>query len=268
MSFTSRINDVFQKEKIYFFLHVLVLVLSIYLIWAISYDTFNNVDELQNHHFEKVDFWICMVFLVDFFAELFLSQKKWHYLATHFLFLLVSIPYGVLIHHYGFNFGPETEYLVRYIPLIRSGYALAIVVGWFTYNKATGLFVTYLVTLVATVYFSSLVFYVFERGVNSGVTNYDDALWWAAMDVTTVGSNVIAVTTVGRVLSVVLAAFGMLMFPIFTVYVTSLITQKRNTNSDTMITVSKHGDKKANADTEASEKKIKSGGVELNQSGH
>ncbi len=46
------------------------------------------------------------------------------------------------------------------------------------------------------------------------------------MDVTTVGSNIEAVTGVGRVLSVLLAALGMMMFPIFTVYVTNLITQR------------------------------------------
>ena len=45
------------------------------------------------------------------------------------------------------------------------------------------------------------------------------------MDVTTVGSNIIAVTTTGRVLSVLLAALGMMMFPIFTVYITNLIQQ-------------------------------------------
>lgn len=51
------------------------------------------------------------------------------------------------------------------------------------------------------------------------------------MDVTTVGSNIIAVTATGRVLSVLLAALGMMMFPIFTVYVTSLI-QKKNKEKD------------------------------------
>ena len=51
-------------------------------------------------------------------------------------------------------------------------------------------------------------------------------LWWAYMDVTTVGSNIIAVTPTGRVLSVLLAALGMMMFPIFTVYVTSLVERR------------------------------------------
>ena len=81
--------------------------------------------------------------------------------------------------------------------------------------------------LLATVYFSSLIFFVLEHKVNSEVSSYSDALWWAFMDVTTVGSNVYAVTVTGRVLSVLLAALGMMMFPIFTVYVTSLV-QKTN----------------------------------------
>ena len=62
-----------------------------------------------------------------------------------------------------------------------------------------------------------------EHKVNPEVKDYSDALWWAFMDVTTVGSNIIAVTPTGRILSVLLAALGMMMFPIFTVYVTSLV---------------------------------------------
>lgn len=61
--------------------------------------------------------------------------------------------------------------------------------------------------------------------MNPLVTNYGDALWWAFMDVTTVGSNIVAMTPTGRALSVLLAALGMMMFPIFTVYVTSLVTK-------------------------------------------
>ena len=172
-------------------------------------------------------FGLCILFLLDFILEWFLAKHKGRYFATHFVFLLVAIPYQSIISWAGWTFSEEITYLLRFIPLVRGGYALAIVVGWLTYNKASGLFVTYLTTLLATVYFSSLAFYVMEHGVNTLVTGYGDALWWAFMDVTTVGSNIIAVTVTGRVLSVLLAALGMMMFPIFTVYVTSLV-QKRN----------------------------------------
>ncbi|WP_054960796.1 potassium channel family protein, partial [Bacteroides thetaiotaomicron] len=164
-------------------------------------------------------------FLFDFVLEFFLAKHKWRYIRTHFIFLLVAIPYQNIIAYYGWTFSPEVTYLLRFIPLLRGGYALAIVVGWLTYNRASSLFVSYLTMLLATVYFASLAFFVLEHKVNPLVTDYGDALWWAFMDVTTVGSNIIAMTTTGRVLSVLLAALGMMMFPIFTVYITNLIQQ-------------------------------------------
>lgn len=210
-------------------LHLLILALSILLIVLISVDTFKNIDFYNQPRFEKWQFWICIVFIADFFIEFFLSDKKKHYFATHFLFLIVSIPYQAFIYRYGIAeyFSRDFLYIIRYMPLIRGGYAMAIVIGWFTSNKATGLFFSYIITLFSTVYFASLTFFLFEHGVNPLVKSYKDALWWAAMDVTTVGCNIVAVTGVGRVLSVLLAALGMMMFPIFTVYVTNLLT-KRN----------------------------------------
>lgn len=215
-----------KRNGVLMFLHILILILSLVLIAMISYDSFRNVTFYSEPNFQKWQFWICVVFMVDFFVELIISDKKGHYLATHFFFLLVSIPYQYLIYHYHWDVSKELSYLVRYVPLIRGGYALAIVVNWFTSNKATGLFFTYIILLLSTVYFASLTFYLFEFGVNPNVKTYSDALWWAAMDVTTVGSNITAVTGVGRVLSVLLAALGMMMFPIFTVYVTNLVTSR------------------------------------------
>lgn len=213
----------FQKEGIYGFLHILILLLSLFLIVDISIDTFNDVPFITQPSYLKTQFWICMFFIADFILEFFLSKHKIHYLQTRFLFLLVSIPYLNIIDYYSITFSTEVTYFLRFIPLVRSGYALAIVVGWLTANKASGLFVSYLTMLLATVYFSSLIFFVLEQKVNPEVTGYDDALWWAFMDVTTVGSNIYAVTPTGRILSVLLAALGMMMFPIFTVYVTSLV---------------------------------------------
>ena len=215
---------------IYLALHIAMLILSVFLIVSISIDTFKGIAFYDNPKFLRTQTWICVVFLADFFVEFFLAKRKWRYLATHFVFFLVSIPYLFIIHHFHLQFPAEVTYVIQFIPMVRGGYALAMIVGWFTYNKATGLFVTYLVTLIATVYFASLVFYLFEHGPNVNVTCYQDALWWAAMDVTTVGCNIVAVTAIGRVLSVLLAAMGMMMFPIFTVYVTSLITLRRQTS--------------------------------------
>lgn len=220
----SAVTDIIYVHKgIYGFLHIIILLLSLFLIVTISIDTFNNIPFITQGSYLKIQFWICMFFIADFMLEFLLSKHKLYYLKTHFLFLIVSIPYLNIINHYELTFSSEVTYFLRFIPLVRSGYALAIVVGWLTSNRASGLFVSYLTMLLATVYFSSLIFFVLEHKVNPQVTGYNDALWWAFMDVTTVGSNIYAVTSTGRILSVVLAALGMMMFPIFTVYVTSLV---------------------------------------------
>lgn len=229
MADVKQLNNFFRDKGIFMVLHIIILVLSVLLVVLISIDTFNGIDFYEQPRFEKWQFWICIVFMADFFIELILSDNKRRYLATRIMFLIVSIPYQAIIYRYGWDIyiSKEVSYLIRYMPLIRGGYAMAIVVGWFTSNKATGLFFSYIITLFSTVYFASLTFYLFEHGVNPLVKVYKDALWWAAMDVTTVGSNIVAVTGVGRVLSVLLAALGMMMFPIFTVYVTNILT-KRN----------------------------------------
>ena len=214
---------VYNKKGIYEVLHVIILILSLFLIISISIDAFKDISFITQTSYLKTQFWICMFFLFVFILEFSVSKQKGYYLKTHFIFLLVSIPYLNIIDYYQIVLSPEVTYFVRFFPLVRGGYALAIVVGWLTTNKASGLFISYLTMLMATVYFSSLIFFVIEQKVNPMVHQYSDALWWAFMDVTTVGSNIYAMTPTGKILSVVLAALGMMMFPIFTVYVTSLV---------------------------------------------
>ena len=223
----KKLKESLKDKGVYAFLHILILVLSVFLVVRISIDTFHNEAFYLEPKFIKFQFWICIVFLFDFFVEFFLAENKWRYIRNRFIFFLVSIPYNSIISFYGWTFSPQVTYALHYIPLIRGGYAMSIVVSWFTYNRATGLFISYLATLIFTIYFASLAFYVFEYHVNPLVKNYQDALWWACMDATTVGSNIVAVTPVGRILSVLLAALGMMMFPIFTVYVTNLLTRTK-----------------------------------------
>lgn len=239
-------TDVFlHRYGFYALLHIVILLLSIYLVVCISIDTFHNLAFYKQPEFLTIQFWICVVFLSDFFLEFILAEKKRHYLLTHAVFFIVSIPYLWIFQHYNLHFSKQLEYVLQFIPLVRGGYAMAIVVGWFTSNRATSLLLSYLITLLSTVYFSSLAFYLFEHHHNSLVKTYSDALWWASMDVTTVGSNIVAVTPVGRVLSVLLAALGMMMFPIFTVYVTNLIKHK-NEDHDSIMALTAAAENMAN----------------------
>lgn len=206
-------------------LHLCVLGLSIFLIVGISKASIQTTVPFdQQVNYLEIQWWVCIALLVIFLLEFVLAKKKLHFLRNNFFFLLVSIPYTNVLPYMGWNLSANTIYLLGFIPLIRAAYAVAYVVGWFTYQRATKIFVTYFCTLLAVLYFGSLVFYVSEHGVNPLVKAYPDAVWWTAMEVTTVGCSIEAVTTTGKVLSFLVSVSGLLLIPLFTVYVQNLIS--------------------------------------------
>lgn len=199
----------FTRRMVYDVLHVVVLLLSILLVVGISVDTFKDIAFYNQPRFLKLQLMVCLFFLFDFFVEFFMSDRKRHYLWTHAVFFFVSIPYQFLISYFNIELPPELSYILRFAPLTRGGYALAIVIGWFTSNRVTGMFITYLLILVSTLYFVSMSFYVVEHNINPGVENYLDALWWACMEMTTAGSSINAISrrTVPRILHGLLRAY-------------------------------------------------------------
>lgn len=202
-------------------LNALVLLGSVLIIVGLSIEVFHDSDQMYYALYTDLQFWVCIVFLLDFFVRFALSRRKWRFLARNFIFFLVAIPYLQIFGVLNMPLSAEANYLLRLMPLIRGGYGLAIMVGWIARNRTTSLMVSYVLMIMALIYFASLVFYSLEHSINPGVTSFGTSLWWAFMNVTTVGSNIFAMTTTGKALTIVLAASGMMMFPIFTVYITS-----------------------------------------------
>lgn len=93
-------------------------------------------------------------------------------------------------------------------------------------NRISGMFKAYIFLLIAVVYFSSLIFYAEEHAGNPDVTTYGDAIWWAIMCMTTAGSYIGETTLTGKILSVVLSGGGLILFPVFTVYITNAVTHR------------------------------------------
>lgn len=214
-------------------MNFIVLVLSVILIIWISSDTFSRVDLLYNRRYMNFQLWVCVVFIVDFFVELFYADNKKKYCWHRTLFLLLSIPYLNILEWLHVPLGHEALYFIRFIPLARGALALAIVMGYLSRNAVTSMFLSYLSIMILVGYFCSLIFYQQEAGVNPQVHSYWDALWWTAMNLTTVGCNIEPVTVSGKITAVVLPVCGMIVFPLFTVYLTNYVTQmvKSNLNS-------------------------------------
>lgn len=200
-----------------------VIVLSVMLIVYISVDTLQGNDFLQNRHYMRFQLWACAVFLADFFVELALEDDRLCYLRRRWVFLLLSIPYLNLIAEFDIPLQPNVLYFIRFVPLARGVAAIAIVGGAVAKSRITSFMVSYIITLVAIIYLGSLMFLFYEHPVNPQVNNFGTALWWALMNATTLGCDISATTLAGKILECILSLCGIVMFPLFTVYITSYI---------------------------------------------
>lgn len=206
-------------------LNALVIFASIVLVACLSLQTFHNGTYLTHELYLKIQFWICIFFIVSFFIFLFISKNKVKFLLKYSVLLLLSIPYLSILKHTAIALTAEQMYLISMLPFIRGCVALVILTLLLIERHATALFISYIVLLLSFIYLLSLVFFLFERSVNPMVANYADAIWWACMTVTTNGSNIVPVTTIGKVTTTLLAATGMTTFPIFTVYFTAIVSR-------------------------------------------
>ena len=78
------------KKGIYGILHIIILIMSLFLVISISVDTFKGIPFYTQSSYMKVQLCICLWFLFDFVLEFFLAKHKGRYLRTHFIFLLVE----------------------------------------------------------------------------------------------------------------------------------------------------------------------------------
>ena len=122
--------------------------------------------------------------------------------------------------------------VVAALPLLRAFVAMGVVVRWFVAGGMGRIFWAYIFTVVCFTYLAALMFYDYEVMVNPKLQGFGNALWWAWMGVTTVGAAIFPVTTIGKVLAVLLPSLGMMFFPIFTIYVTNLYGQTSSQRED------------------------------------
>lgn len=199
-------------------LNVIVLILSFGLIVFISWDTYKGVDYLMNAAYMKYQFAVCILFLAEYIYNFVISRKKIRFFIFTLPFLLVSIPYLNIIEYYNIDLNRELLHFLCSIPIFRGLAAIVFMVSFIAKKISTTLFFSYLLVMVPLIYMSGLLFYVAEKDVNTAVKNLWYALWWAGMDVTTIGCYINPVTSTGMILGFILSLLGLIMLPLFTVY--------------------------------------------------
>ena len=207
-------------------LNILVLAGSIAILVILSLEMLNNLEPYDSLLFMRVQLWVCIVFLLDFVVRFIASERKGRFLWRNLFFLVVSIPFLNIAQYFDLQMSDTLYYFAKAMPLIRGAYGIGIIVGWITKTKIATLFISYVIIILAFTYFSSIVFFITEKGVNAEVHTFWNAVCWACMNVTTVGSNIVAQRVPGQILAVLLPTAGMVLFPIFTAYVTTTFQSK------------------------------------------
>ncbi len=211
-------------------MNFVTLAAGVVLLLAISVEILMG----DHRHFSEAYLWVqfvvCLVFLIDLLVRMGRSDRRGRFFVRNLLFLLISIPYLNLIDWFSLEVPRDWAMLIGLMPMLRAFLALYIIVAWLAKNRFNQLLSAYLFSVLVFTYLASLVFYDYEILVNPHLTDYGNALWWAWMNVTTVGASIFPVTAVGKVVCVLLPIVGMIFFPIFTVYISQYYTGKKSGN--------------------------------------
>ena len=209
-------------------MNFITLLAGIALLVSVSYEIVTGNHSEFSDWYLTTQLCICIIFIIDFFVRMGSVEDKGRYFRRNFLFLLLSIPYLNIIDWCGATLDREWSMLIGIIPLLRTLVAVYVMVRWFVERGVRRLFTAYALTVILITYLSGLVFYDYEILVNTHLHGFGNAVWWAFMGMTTVGAEIFPVTAVGKVLAVMLPALGMLMLPLFTVYVSDLFKSRDN----------------------------------------
>ena len=108
---------VLREKGIYGILHVIILILSLFLVISISVDTFKGIPFYEQSVYMKVQLWICALFLADFVLEWFLQRLLPKSITTH----SQAVPVSLLLLYTASSplsttmLSPDAKALLKYI---------------------------------------------------------------------------------------------------------------------------------------------------------
>jgi voltage-gated potassium channel len=162
--------------------------------------------------FIALDMFIWAVFAVDMGIKVLVTPKRLTYLRRHWLeVLIVIVPFFrplrlIRLFLFGSRAFVGVRRLVHVDFLVVYGIGLVIIAA----------------TVVASV----------ERGEHASIHSFADALWWAAVTITTVGyGDMVPVTTTGRAVAFVLMLGGIAFFSGITANLASFLVRGEDTHN-------------------------------------
>lgn len=220
-----------KSRGVLFWGRLVVMIAAVALVVVSSIETFSQRSFNLSYWGVCLQTIVCLLMSFEMGAEFVLSHRRVRYAATHWPLLILCVPWVLILRLGDVAIASEWLFLLQLLPIIRAIVVLAQLLSLLRFSTADSLFGAYIALLAAVLYFSSLMFYIAEDGVNPGIHSFRSAVYWAVMTMTTTGSNILEITPVGQALATVLAASGLILFPVFTVYIADATSRKDKNQS-------------------------------------
>jgi len=204
------------------FLNSLIIILSIYVLFALLIDTFFKLPTEISRLLFTIDNGICFIFIFDFSIRFYRAEHKLKFMKWGWIDLISSIP-SVDILRAG-----RLIRLIRLLRVLRTFRSTRVLINHIFKSKIKGTMTTVSIITLLIIISSSISILIVENAPESNIKTAEDALWWAMVTVTTVGyGDKFPVTTDGRIIAVVLMISGVGLFGVFTGYISSIFVNER-----------------------------------------
>tara|TARA_R110002049_G_scaffold130820_6_gene289322 strand:- start:3296 stop:3979 length:684 start_codon:yes stop_codon:yes gene_type:complete len=201
-----------------------LFVLSIYVLVALLAEAFIVQDAEIQSVLQYIDFGICLVFLADFFVNLYKAESRREYMRWGWLDFLSSIP-AIDVLRWG-----RVSRIVRIVRYLRALRSIRILLQGIKTSRFETL--TWSVFLIVFVSFTLSAAFIleFERTYGSTINTAESALWWAFLNIMNAKTSINqALSPEGIIITTVLNKIGFLVFAYLnSILVAWLVMQRRN----------------------------------------
>lgn len=211
-----------MKEKGTAAYQLFLLALSIYVLTLLVIEELWVSNPEVKLVLQYIDFSICLVFLADFFINLYQAESKRAYLKWGWIDLLASIP-AIDPLRWG-----RLSRIIRIIRVLRAIKSVKLL--YLSIQKSKFQSLTLLVVLITFLSFSicSSLILEFEKEYPSSINNAKDALWWSFLNIMNAKVSInTAQSHEGIIITIILNKIGLLLFAYFNAIIIAWLIQKQ-----------------------------------------
>jgi voltage-gated potassium channel len=201
-------------------LQVVTFILSIYALIVLLVQSVVPLTLEASTLLDRIDLYVCIVFLVDFFVSFYKAPSKRIFLKWGWIDLISSIPMLDM-----FRVGRAIR-IIRIFRILRALRSTKYILNYFLRNHKGTSFASIATISLMLLIFGSISMLHFETSADANINTPADALWWAYTTITTVGyGDKYPLSFEGRIVAAILMTIGVGLFGTFTGFVTSLFVE-------------------------------------------